>query len=71
MSSEWTIDEVLERCPQIDRNAVIDVLLSEASSSADLRRFLIAFAYAERRKQQQWCSDGQPAQPASDLSDEN
>ena len=51
MNADWTIDEVLEKCPNVERNAVIDAILAEASVSADLRRFLTAFAFAERRKQ--------------------
>ena len=51
MSADWMIDDVLEKCPNIERGVVIDAILAEAASSADLRRFLISFAYAERRKQ--------------------
>ncbi len=52
MNNDWTIDEVLAQCPNIDHGTAIDAIIAEASISGDLRRFLIALAYGERRKQQ-------------------
>ena len=53
MSGEFTIEDIFAQRPNIEKQVIIEAIMSEASngtSSAELRRFLLTLAYYERRK---------------------